>query len=198
MAKIFSIMVVAAVPRLYTECFLFFWPHRAACGILVQWPGIKRALSALEAWIAREVWVMHFKVMHYMVHKWHLNKVNFQIKMKAGPILCLYIYLHLSIKPPVSGIWTRTCQACQRNITKDPLVVNFPFLPVMHTLHLTLIYQSTHKIKAWNPLLTNPTALRFPETTNTTAYVYVCPFPKNILSSRKWDKEASDGTGCNN
>ena len=74
------------------------------------------------------------------------------------------------------------------------MVVNFPFLPVMHTLHLTLIYQTTHKIKAESSLLTNTTALGSPETTNTTASVCVCPFPKNIPSRRELDKEARDGT----
>lgn len=68
----------------------------------------------------------------------------------------------------------------------------------MHTLHLTLIYQSTHKIKAGSSLLTNTTALGSPETTNTTACVYVCPFPKNIPLCRELDKEARNGTGCDN
>ena len=40
--------------------FLIFWPHHAACGILVPWPGIEPAPPAVEAWslnywTAREV-----------------------------------------------------------------------------------------------------------------------------------------------
>ena len=34
----------------YFFFFLIFWPHRAACGILVPRPGIKSAPPALEVW----------------------------------------------------------------------------------------------------------------------------------------------------
>ena len=32
-----------------TECFLFFWLHHAACGILVSQPGIEYRPSAVKA-----------------------------------------------------------------------------------------------------------------------------------------------------
>ena len=40
--------------------FFFFWPHCAACTILVPWPGIEPMLCAVKAWslnhwVAREV-----------------------------------------------------------------------------------------------------------------------------------------------
>ena len=43
----------------YFIYLLFFWPHRAACGILVPRPGIKPVPSAVEAqspnhWTTRE------------------------------------------------------------------------------------------------------------------------------------------------
>ena len=33
-------------------CFNFIWPHQAACGILVPWPGIKPVSSVLECGVS--------------------------------------------------------------------------------------------------------------------------------------------------
>ena len=55
--------------------FLIFWPHQAACGILVPWPGIEPTPPALEVrslnhWTTREVLLIIFLIFKYNLWFW--------------------------------------------------------------------------------------------------------------------------------
>ena len=68
--------------------FFFFWPHHAAFGIVVPWPGIKPGPPAVEArspnhWTAREFPQFTFLLTVY--------GVSFPV---AAPVKCVDIFLH--------------------------------------------------------------------------------------------------------
>ena len=115
--------------------FFFFWPHLAACRILVPWPGMEPTPPAVEAWnlnhwTAREVPTVGFWTSFFscLSHIFHIHEIGGEAVGDFVSIFLKYFFDYVSTSS-LQGLILGIVGLRESNLVKRRITFQFSFYP---------------------------------------------------------------------